>query len=345
VSSTPIVPSAGDVPAANSGANISCPRCLKILSTGALVCDQCHTLVHTEKLEQLSAGAKLFEEQRHPAKARAVWLQVLELLPQESAQAQWVRNRTAMLATRESASAAHESQHKWAKRLGPLAPLAIALTKIKVLFALFQLKFLLTLGAFVAFYWAMFGAKFGMGFAAMILIHEMGHYVDMKRRGLPADMPVFLPGLGAYVRWHALGVSDETRAAVSLAGPLAGGLAAAVCALVWWKTGNDIWAALARAGAWLNVLNLTPVWILDGGQAVTVLNKVERIILMTVCLILWLLVDEKIFFLVAAGFAWRIFTRDIPARPNPSTAAYFAVVLITLGVILRFTPYHAGNLP
>lgn len=309
------------------------------------MCDQCHALLHSQTLEQLSAGARLLEEQGQPAKARAIWEQALQLLPPESVQADWVRKRAAMLALTGNESEAKESPHKWAKRLGPLAPLLIALTKLKVLFALFQLKFLLTLGAFVAFYWAMFGAKFGVGFAAMILIHEMGHYVDVKRRGLPADMPVFLPGLGAYVRWHALGVADEVRAAVSLAGPLAGALAAGVCALVWWKTGNDIWAALARAGAWLNVLNLTPIWVLDGGQSVSVLNKNERMILMTACLILWLLMDEKIFFLVAAGFGWRIFTKDIPSNPSPSTTAYFAAVLIALGIILRFTPYRQGALP
>jgi hypothetical protein len=56
------------------------------------------------------------------------------------------------------------------------------------------------------------GWAFGLGFAALILVHEMGHYIDITRRGLPADMPVFLPGLGAYVRWRALGVPDETRA-------------------------------------------------------------------------------------------------------------------------------------
>ena len=59
--------------------------------------------------------------------------------------------------------------------------------------------------------------KFGIGFAALILIHEMGHFIDIKRRGLPAEMPVFLPGLGAYVRWQAMGVPLETRAAISLA--------------------------------------------------------------------------------------------------------------------------------
>jgi Zn-dependent protease len=318
---------------------------LKVLPSGALVCDQCHALLHAGTLEQLSAGAKALEEQGHAARARAAWGRALQLLPPESAQAEWVRNHVAMLALTSNESAAKKSPHKWAKRLGPLAPVVIALTKLKVLFALFQLKFLLSLGVFVAFYWAMFGAKFGAGFAALILIHEMGHYADVKRRGLPADMPVFLPGMGAYVRWHALGVADEARAAVSLAGPLAGALAAGACALVWWKTGNDIWAALARAGAWINVLNLTPIWVLDGGQAVSALNKGERTILMTACLILWLLMDEKIFFLVAAGFGWRIFTKDIPSNPSPSTTIYFAILLIALGIILRFTPYRQSALP
>jgi len=47
----------------------------------------------------------------------------------------------------------------------------------------------------VAFYWALYGMKFGIGFAVLILVHEMGHFIDIKRRGLPADMPVFLPDL------------------------------------------------------------------------------------------------------------------------------------------------------
>src|ERR1700730_113988 len=109
--------------------------------------------------------------------------------------------------------------------------------------------------AFVVIYSAASGVKFGIGFAVLILIHEMGHFVDIKRRGLPADMPVFLPGLGAYVRWQALGVPLETRAAVSLAGPLAGFLASLACAGLWWQTGHPFWAALARVGALLHLLN------------------------------------------------------------------------------------------
>ena len=99
------------------------------------------------------------------------------------------------------------ARRSWLRLLGPLAPLAILLVKGKFLLALFKLKFLLSFGTFIAFYWALFGLKFGVGFALLILVHEMGHFVAIKRRGLPADMPVFLPGFGAYVRWTALGVT------------------------------------------------------------------------------------------------------------------------------------------
>ena len=172
-------------------------------------------------------------------------------------------------------------QRPWAKRLGPLAPLALLLAKAKtILFALFKLKFLFSFVAFLGIYWALYGAWFGIGFALMILLHEMGHFVEVKRRGLPAEMPVFLPGLGAYVKWQALGVSTEVRALVSLAGPAAGLLAAFVAAALFWQTGHPLWAALAHTGAWLNLLNLIPVWMLDGVGAVQPLDRMGRISLL-----------------------------------------------------------------
>ena len=75
-------------------------------------------------------------------------------------------------------------------------------------------KFLLSFFSFVAIYWALWGWKFGLGIAALVLIHEMGHFVDIKLRGLPAEMPVFLPLLGAYVgKW------DGSRSVVADARP------------------------------------------------------------------------------------------------------------------------------
>src|SRR5262249_49959449 len=149
-------------------------------------------------------------------------------------------------------------------------------------YVLLNLKFLLSFASFIGVYWFAFGPKFGIGFAVLILIHEMGHYIDIKRRGLPVDMPMFLPGIGAYVRWNGMGVTAETRAAVALAGPFAGCLAAAACALIWRQTGDPLWAALAHVGAWFNAFNLIPVWIFDGAQAVRPLRKVEVALLVAV---------------------------------------------------------------
>jgi Zn-dependent protease len=297
----------------------NCKRCLNELAPGALVCDQCHALVHSGELERLSAEAKTLEAKGDLGQAREKWLTALALVPPSSTQAGWIREHEGALNASGVAGLAGKST-------APVGPR-------------FRWTSILSFLAFVVIYSAASGVKFGIGFAVLILIHEMGHFVDIKRRGLPADMPVFLPGLGAYVRWQAMGVSLETRAAVSLAGPLAGFFASVVCAALWWQTGNLLWASLARVGAMLNVLNLIPVWVFDGGQAALALSKAERIVLMTVCAALGLALWQNIFFLVAAGAGYRaFFAGDFPARPSRGTTVYFVVVLIALGVIIRLMP-------
>ncbi|MGA2347992.1 MAG: hypothetical protein ABSF93_18425, partial [Candidatus Sulfotelmatobacter sp.] len=82
-----------------------------------------------------------------------------------------------------------------------------------------------------------------------------------------------------------------------------------------------------------------PVWVLDGGQAALALSKMERIILLTACLALWLVLGQPVFFLVAAGAAYRaFFAGDFPAHPSRATIIYFIAVLTALGVILRLMP-------
>jgi Zn-dependent protease len=319
----------------------NCKRCSHELAPGALVCGQCHALVHSEKLDQLAAEAKQLEAQGDLRQAREYWLMGLPLLPANSRQASWIQDHARSLDTAANRiQPAPKSENKWAQKLGPVGPVAILLAKSKVLLtAIFKLKFLLSFVAFIGIYWAAFGMWFGVGFAMLILIHEMGHFIDIKRRGLPAEMPVFLPGLGAYVRWQALGVPLETRAAISLAGPLAGLFAALACAALWWQTGNPLWAALARASAVLNLLNLIPVWVLDGGQAALALSKTERIVLLSICLALWLVLGENMFFLVALGFGYQVFfAGHLPARPSRATTIYFAAVLTALGVMAWLIP-------
>jgi len=278
----------------------------------------------------------MFEEHGELNKAREAWLSALPLLPPGAKQADWVRDKARKLEIAAAASA--EKQGKWARKLGPLAPIAVVLAKSKFLLTLFKLKSLLSLATFMAFYWTLYGPKFGIGFAALILVHEMGHYIDIKRRGLPAEMPMFLPGFGAYVRWAAMGVSQATQAAVSLAGPLAGFIGAAVCGYLWWKTGSGIWAALARSTTILNVLNLTPVWVLDGSKAMAALDKAERFAILTAALVLCFFLGETIFLVVAAGATYRLFTKDLPAEGSRASALYYVAVLALLGLLLWQMP-------
>jgi Zn-dependent protease len=319
----------------------NCQRCSGDLPPGALVCEKCHALVHSEQLDQLATEAKALEAKGDFRQARERWLMGLPLLPANSRQADWIQSHARQLDTvAERVQPSPPSENKWAQKLGPVGPLAVLLAKGKFLLgAIFKLKFLLSFVAFFGFYWAAFGMKFGIGFAVLILIHEMGHYIDIKRRGLPADMPVFLPGFGAYVRWQALGVPIETQAAISLAGPLAGFFGSVACTWLWYRTQDPLWAALARSGAWLNLLNLIPIWMLDGGHAALALSKMERAILLTACLALWLVLGENIFFLVALGAGYQVFfAGQLPARPSPATTVYFIAVLTALGVIMRMLP-------
>jgi Zn-dependent protease len=310
------------------------------LAPGALECDQCHALVHSQELGQLAEEAKTLESKGELHLARDRWLMGLPLLPPGSKQADWIQAHARELESKFNAKLAPPPpENNWAKKLGPVGVLALMLAKAKtvLLFAV-KLKFLLSLAAFIGIYWTLYGPKFGIGFAVLILIHEMGHFIDVKRRGLPAEMPVFLPGLGAYVKWQALGVSLETRAAVSLAGPLAGLIASVVCGLIWWQTGDRVWAALAQSGAWLNVVNLIPLWMLDGGQAAQALGRIERLLIAVAAIGLWLLLGEKTFILIALGAGLRMFFKDTPLHPSRFILVYFVCVLTALGLVMWMLP-------
>jgi Zn-dependent protease len=340
----------------------NCPNCGFGLPLGALTCPQCQGLVYKRELDSLAREARAHESNGEFAQAREVWNQSLGLLPPGSKQAEWVHERIRALessgstngtaldaqsakpATAGQGQTAQGQTRGWVKKLGPFGPFVLLLLKFKTVFLLiFKLKFLFSFLFFIALYVSVFGWRYGLGISACILIHEMGHFIDIKRRGLPAEMPVFLPGFGAYVRWSALGVTRRQIAQISLAGPLAGWIAAAVCYLVYAQTGDPLWAALARTGAVLNVLNLIPIWVLDGGQAVGVLGAVERAALLALSLGLWYYTGEGIFFFVAAGAAWRLFPKDKPEQSDWSTWAYYAALLIALAVILRAAPNTLAN--
>jgi Zn-dependent protease len=139
--------------------------------------------------------------------------------------------------------------------------LLVLLPKAKVLTT--SLSMLVSVGAY-ALIW---GWKFAVGFVALLFIHEMGHYIQLRREGVKPTGMLFIPFLGAAVGTRSLGGSALAEARVGLAGPILGSLATAALIPIAVATDDDFWRALAFTGFFLNLFNLLPVVPLDGGRA------------------------------------------------------------------------------
>ncbi|HEX4837245.1 MAG TPA: site-2 protease family protein [Solirubrobacteraceae bacterium] len=133
-----------------------------------------------------------------------------------------------------------------------------------------KLKLLTTAGTAlvsVAAYSLFWGWRFAAGFVVLLFVHEMGHVIQLRREGIRASAPMFIPFLGAAIFSRSLGDNALAEARVGLAGPVLGSLGAAAVALVGALTGSDLLLALAYVGFLINLFNLLPVLPLDGGRA------------------------------------------------------------------------------
>ncbi len=124
----------------------------------------------------------------------------------------------------------------------------------------------------IAAYAWIWGLPFAIGFVLLILVHELGHVIELRRQGVPASAPLFIPFLGAVIGMKELPDDAWKEARVALAGPILGSLGAAVC----WAAGaaldSDLLVGLAFVGFFLNLFNLIPITPLDGGRAVAALH-------------------------------------------------------------------------
>jgi Zn-dependent protease len=133
-----------------------------------------------------------------------------------------------------------------------------------------KLKLLTTAGTAlvsVAAYSLFWGWTFAAGFVVLLFVHEMGHVIQLRREGIKASAPMFIPFLGAAIFSKSLGDNALAEARVGLAGPILGSLAAAAVAVVGALTDSSFLLALAYVGFLLNLFNLLPVVPLDGGRA------------------------------------------------------------------------------
>jgi Zn-dependent protease len=156
----------------------------------------------------------------------------------------------------------HPRGTDWAGRIrklvGPVIALVIAAAKFGFVLVKFSSIFIA-----IAAYALIFGWKFAVGFVLLIFIHELGHYVEAKREGLSPRLPVFIPFLGAYVQYTRGNPWQTVR--VAIAGPILGGAAAAVCFAFAQSNDSRLLYALAYTGFFLNLFNMIPFGIFDGG--------------------------------------------------------------------------------
>ena len=165
-----------------------------------------------------------------------------------------------------------------AKRFGGpiVAVLVLLATKLKaILLLLPKLKILTTSATMlvsIAAYALIWGWAFAVGFVLLLLVHEMGHVIQLRREGIEASAPMFIPFLGAVVAAKSLGDDAAAEARVGLAGPVLGTIGTLIPLVLWLATGAEFWQALTYVGFFINLLNLLPVLPLDGGRAMAALS-------------------------------------------------------------------------
>ena len=227
-----------------------------------------------------------------------------------------------------------ESRPWWKRLGGALAALAIVIVKfaakLKALLLLLpKLKILTTSGSMlvsVAAYSLIWGWKFAAGFVVLLFVHEMGHVVQLRREGIEASAPVFIPFFGAAVWSKSLGDNALAEARVGLAGPVLGSLGAAACIPIASATGSDFWRALAFTGFFLNLFNLLPVVPLDGGRAMAAMAPWMWFAGLLAVLVLAFTFPNPIILLIALLAAMETWRRWRGRRHgDASTLAYYRV--------------------
>lgn len=124
----------------------------------------------------------------------------------------------------------------------------------------------------VFIYAVAYGWAYAVGVVGLLFVHEMGHFVAARKRGLEVGAPVFIPFVGAWVSLKTTHLEPETEAYIGLAGPMLGTAGAFLCYLFALENGEKLWMAIAYSGFMLNIFNLIPLTPLDGGRIVRVIS-------------------------------------------------------------------------
>lgn len=184
-------------------------------------------------------------------------------------------------------------------------------------------------------YAALLGWQFGLGMIGLLLVHEMGHFVVIRGKGLPAGLPIFIPLVGAFVTMRRAPLNVRDEAEIALAGPLAGTIGGVACLIAYWRMGIPVLLPLAYFSFYLNLLNLIPVGPLDGARVTAAISKwIWPLGLLGVALGAWYTHDVLLIILGVVG-AFQLIGRFSEA----SKAGYYT---ISMGARIYITLLYFG---
>ena len=214
--------------------------------------------------------------------------------------------------------------------LAPLAVVGAFLAKFKgLLLLLLKVKFVgtaLTMLLSVGAYALLFPVWFAVGFVVLIWIHEMGHVLQLKREGIKASAPMFVPFLGAFVAMKEMPKNALAEARVGLAGPVLGTLGALGALGIYAATGNVLFLGLAHVGFLINLFNLLPMLPLDGGRAVGAMSPAFWLIGILMIVALFFLQPNFIVLIIALLGGTELWRRW-KMRNTPEGQAYNKIEL------------------
>ncbi len=183
----------------------------------------------------------------------------------------------------------------------------------------------------VFIYAQLFGWAFGAGLVALLFIHEMGHAIVMKLKGIPVGGMIFIPMLGAAVFMRRLPGNAKDEAEVGIAGPVAGALASLVCLLFALASRGSpgVWAPLAYFGFFINLFNLIPIIPFDGGRVLSALDRrvwlLGFFVLVAIQVWQWITGNFSIWLLIFIVMAATEFWARRRVKDTPEAQAYYAV--------------------
>jgi Zn-dependent protease len=213
---------------------------------------------------------------------------------------------------------------------------------IKLLLALFKGakfgKLFLTGGTMLLSVFAyafVFGWWYAVGFVLLIFVHEMGHYIAARQRGLNVGAPTFIPFVGAWIQLKEMPHNAETEAYIGIAGPLAGTLGALVCYYLARNFDSQLLLALSYSGFFLNLFNLIPLTPFDGGRVTQVISPKLWLVGVPVLIALFFYRPSPMLILIAIlawPHVWKVI-RGEPTEENESYRLTNAETRVTYGIL------------